>query len=143
MKSLPRWALLQCLMLLVVSAGLMSPACSSNGVVDGVETTILDFMRAAEARDFDRVDELSTGSTDFREFIPDNYHFFENWEGIHLSSSKAETAGLPQRVFGMEAKGYISGSISYADGHEGSFQAYLVKRGDTWRIHDIKFYLKR
>jgi hypothetical protein len=130
-------------MLLIVSAGLMSPACSSNEVVDRAETTILDFMRAAEARDFDRVDELSTGSTDFREFIPDNYHFFENWEDIHLSSSKAETVGLPQRLFGVEARGYISGSISYADGHEGSFQAYLVKRGDTWRLHDIRFYLKR
>ena len=120
----------------------MSPACSSNEVVDRAETTILDFMRAAEARDFDRVDELSTGSTDFREFILDNYHFFENWEDIHLSNSKAEIAGM-QRLLGVEAKGYISGSISYADGHEGSFQAYLVKRGDTWRIHDIKFYLKR
>ena len=118
----------------------MSPACSCNEVVGGVETTILDFMRAAEARDFDRVDELSTGATDFREFILDNYHFFENWEDIHLSSSKAETAGL-QRLFGVEAKGYISGSISYADGYEGSFQAYLVKRGATWRIHDIKFYV--
>ena len=143
MKPLPGRALFQCLMLLIVSAGLISPACSSSEVIGGVETTILHFMRAAEARDFDRVDELSTGSTDFREFIPDNYHFFENWEDIHLSSSKAETAGLPQRVFGMEAKGYISGSISYADGHEGSFQAYLVKRGLTWRIHDIRFYLKR
>jgi hypothetical protein len=129
-------------MLLILSAGLMSPACSSNKVVGGVETTILDFMQAAEARDFDRVDELSTGSTDFREFILENYHFFENWEDIHLSSSKAETAGL-QRLFGVEAKGYISGSVSYADGHEDSFQAYLVKRSITWRIHDIRFYLKR
>ncbi len=120
----------------------MSPACSSNGVIGGVETTILGFMQAAEAQDFDGVEEMSTGSTDFREFILDNYHFFENWEDIHLSNSKAEIAGM-QRLFGVEAKGYISGSISYTNGHEGSFQAYLVKRGLTWRIHDIRFYLKR
>ena len=142
MKPLPGRALFQCLMLLIVSAGLISPACSSSEVIGGVETTILDFMRAAEARDFDRVEEMSTGSTNFREFILDNYHFFENWEDIHLSSSKADIAGM-QRLFGVEAKGYISGSISYADGHESSFQAYLVKRGLTWRIHDIRFYLKR
>jgi len=99
-----------------------------------VETTVRNFMLAGEAKDFDKLDDLTTSSMDCTTLVLDNYYFFENYEDIHMNSIQVETSGGQSRA-------YIAGVTSYTDGYEGSFEAYLMKRGGVWKIDGIKFFV--
>ena len=131
-----------CGICLVVFGSTIGIALTQKG---DIEKTIGEFMSAMDAKDADRAYALfsergkkGTTLADIEAMLQgNNYSLFEGYESVHVNNINVNirmdsNQDEPQ---GIVAK--VSGTISYAGGVTGDFDATLERHGGKWQLNSI------
>lgn len=105
------------------------------GATSGIKPILAEFMEAGQAKNVEAAHACwsprAVTEERISELIETEYHLFEGYKGLNLSSRSVQSsAGI--------TRADVSGSVSYTDGRKLPLQASLVKENDAWKITRIQ-----
>jgi len=110
-----------------------------------VEKVIDEYMRAMANQDASKAYSLISTRAKRNVSLGDvekglegnNYTVFEGYESIAVANFNLNLTSDPDPTMPQGLVAEVDGTISYADGFTGDFNAVLEKEGDEWRLYGI------